>query len=276
MQPNRNRLILATLLSALALGAFLHAAAAQAATPAPRWSVAGKTLGANETHFITAKIYTTVADPRITLIAAGRKISCAGVRVKQGVLLGSAAESAGKGNGVVEFFGNCKVEGNGTKCKIEEPIVTNPLKAELVETEKAEPAKEKGSLLTLFEAENAAKGFVTLHFEPEAGGTCTIPETIVSGEVAGEVRRDPENGELGTLVELGQALEEKKSGLINFPVTVITKVTKINGGVVTEAKVKLTTFSETAAVTGTALVLLAKRNAAGEFESETTLWSALP
>ena len=137
--------------------------------------------------------------------------------MKQGVLLGSAAESAGKGSGVLEFFGNCTVAGNGTKCKIKEPIVSNPLKAELVETEKAEPAKEKGSLLTLFEAENAANGFVTLHFEPEAGGTCTVQETIVSGQVAGEVRRDPENGTLGTLVELGQAPEERKSGLINFP-----------------------------------------------------------
>ena len=215
--------------------------------------------------------------PRFTLTAAGRTITCAGVRLKQGVLLGSAAESAGKDNEVIEFFGNCTVAGNGTKCKVVEPIVTNPVKSELVETEKAEPAKEKGSLLTLFEAENATNGFVTLHFEPEAGGTCTVPETLVSGQVAGKVLRDPENKELGTLVELGQAIEEKKSGLINFPATPITKVTKINGGVVTEAKLKpLLAFSEPATLTGTTLVLLAKRNAAGEFESETTLWSALP
>ena len=61
MQSSRGRLMLVALFGVLALGAFYTAAAAQAATPAPRWSVAGKTLGANETHFITAKIYTTEA-----------------------------------------------------------------------------------------------------------------------------------------------------------------------------------------------------------------------
>jgi len=259
--------MLVALFGVLALGAFT-AAAAQA-VEAPRWSVTGTILGANETHYITAKIYTTTAFPRFTLTGAGRTISCLGVRLKSGVLLGSSAGNAGKNNEVIEFFGNCTVEGNGSNCKITEPIVTNNVKSELVETEGA--SGTSGSLLTLFEPEGTA--FVTLHF---TGSECKVTETAVSGKVAAEVRGDPENGTLGTLVELGQTPVQAKSWLLNFPATPIKKVTRFSGGSISEAKVELVSFSEKSTLTGTALILLAKKNGAGEFESETTLWSPLP
>jgi len=268
MQSSRRRLMLVALFGVLALGA-LTASAAQA-VEAPRWSVAGTTLGANETHYITAKIYTTKEFPRFTLTAAGRVISCAAARLNPGVLLGSSAGNAGKNNEVIEFFGNCTVTGNGGNCKVTEPIVTNPVKSELVETEKA--TGTSGSLLTLFEPEGTS-GFVKLGF---TGSECIVASTIVSGKVAAQVRRDPENGTLGTLVELGQAKEEAKSWLLNLPSPAIGKVTRFSGGATSEIKVELTAFSETSLLTGTALVLLAKKNSKGEFESETTLWSPLP
>jgi hypothetical protein len=148
MQSSRGRLMLVTSFGVFALGAFT-AAAAQA-VEAPRWSIGGKTLVAGETHFITAKIYTTKAATRFTLAAPTATVSCLAVRLKEGSLVGSNAGNGGTNTEVIEFFGNCTVEGLGiTKCKVNEPIVTNPVKSELVETEKAVPGTS-GSLLTLF------------------------------------------------------------------------------------------------------------------------------
>jgi hypothetical protein len=269
MQSSRGRLMLVALFGVLALGAFT-AAAAQA-VEAPRWSIEGKNLEEGKTHYITAKIYTTTAAPRFTLTAGTNIVSCLAARLNPGVLLGSSAGNAGKNNEVIEFFGNCTVTGNGSACKVTEPIVTNNIKSELVETEKAVPGTS-GSLLTLFEPE-VAGGFVTLHFT----GTCTITSTIVSGKVAAQVLTDPENGTLGNLVELPKVNStEAKSWLLNAPEARITKVGRIKGGVLTEEKIELTAFSETATLKGTALVLLAKKNSKGEFESESTLWSPLP
>ena len=280
MQSSRVRLMLVALFGVLALGA-LTAAAAQA-VEAPRWSIAGKTLelkanGEPETHFISAKIYTTKEfTNRFTLTAVtGQIISCLAVKLKEGSLLGTAAGNGGKNDEVLEFYGNCEVKNNGSACKVTEPIVTNNVKSELVLTEKAEPAKEKGSLLTLFEAENTSIGFVTLHFT----GTCTIKEAIVSGKVAGQVLVDPENGTLGEkLVELPKVNStEAKSWLINFPKAPITRVGRIKGGVLTEENIALTVFGEPGAtLSGTTLVLLAKREANGLLVSEETKWSPLP
>lgn len=267
--------MLVALFGVLALGA-LTAAAAQA-VEAPRWSVAGsilgvKTNGEPETHFITAKIYTTSAAKRFTLSSPGKTISCLAVRLKEGSLLGTAAGNGGTNNEVIEFYGNCEVTGNGSSCKPVEPIITNNVKSELVETEKATPEKS-GSLLTLFEPEVAGKGFVTIKFT----GTCTAAEDTVSGKVAGQVLTDPENGTLGNLVELPKVNStEAKSWLINAPATAITRVGRIKKGELTEENIKLTSFTETATLTGTALILLANRETNGLLVSSGTLWSPLP
>jgi hypothetical protein len=275
MQSSRVRLMLVALFGVFALSA-LTAVAAQAAE-APRWTVAGKTLGAGETHYLTAKIYTTKETPKLKLTAAGRTITCLAVRLNSttpGVIIGSSAGNAGTNLEVVEFFGNCKVEGNGTKCNIEEPIVTSPVKSEGVETEGAKPAESKGSLLTLFTPVEGST-FVTLHFKAETGGSCTLTETKVTGKVAAQVRKDPENGELGELVELGQTPVEAKSWLLHFPSAAIKKVTTIRKGEVAEEAVKLTAFSEEATLEGGILILLAKR-VGNLIESDGTLFSPLP
>ncbi len=256
--------LLLALLAVFAFGA-ITAAAAQAEN-APRWSIGGRDLGENETHYITAKIYTTKANPRFTLRAAGRTISCLAARLNPGVLLGSSATNPGTNDEVIEFYGNCTVEGNGSPCAVTEPIVTANVKSELVESEKG----AKGSLLTEFFPEKGAE-FVTLHF---TGSGCTVATTAVSGSVAAQVLTDPKNGELGTLLTLESTQIEATSWLLNAPSSAITKVWLIKGGEGKTATVGLTAFSEPATLEGTALVLLAKKKN-GVFESEEIDWSPL-
>src|SRR5271167_1128509 len=106
MQSSRVRLMLVALFGVLALGA-LTAAAAQA-VEAPRWSIAGKTLelkanGEPETHFISAKIYTTKENTRFNLRSLlGQEVSCLAVKLKEGSLLGTAAGNGGKNDEVLE------------------------------------------------------------------------------------------------------------------------------------------------------------------------------
>jgi hypothetical protein len=274
MQSSRSRLMLVALFGVLALGAFT-AAAAQA-VEAPRWSITGTILTEGKTHFITAKAYSTT----FTLTSLTATITCTGLNLKAGSLLGSNAGNAGKNNEAIEFTG-CTVKGAGfNKCSVltptKEVILTNPLRSELVETEKAEPANKKGSLLTLFEPE-VKPTFVTIKLTPETGGTCLVKETAVTGSVAGQVLTDPNTPPtLGTLVTLEGGATEATSWLINFPKPEIKRVTRISGGVASEITVGLHAFGEEALLEGTALTLLAKRNAKGELETEATNWSPLP
>jgi hypothetical protein len=208
--------MLVTLFGVLALGA-LTAAAAQA-VEAPRWSIGGTDLGAGETHFITAKGYSS----SFVLKTLNVKVTCESTRLKEGSLLGSSAGNAGKNNEVIEFFGKCEVTGTSggkiEKCKVTEPIVTNPVKSELVESEGAKPAEKKGSLLVLFEPITGVS-FTTLKFTAETGGHCP-PETKVTGKAAGGVFTDPNKPpELGTLVTLESGAPEASSWLLSLPAT---------------------------------------------------------
>lgn len=276
MQSNRVRLMLVALFGVLALGA-LTAAAAQA-VEAPRWNVGGFRLGAGETHYIAAETYS----PHLALVTGNVTIICAMTKLKEGSLLGSNVGNAGKSNEVVEFS-TCTVSGSAggkaiEKCKVDEPIKTNPIVAELVESEGAKPAENKGSLLTLFEPATGTS-FATLKFKVQTEGNCP-PETKVTGKVAAKVLVDPENGteELGEWVNLEHGTEEKLSWLQSFPAKPITKVVKIRSGVVTEEAIPgLTAFSEIAVLEGTVLLLLADINLKGELESEgKTKWSPVP
>jgi len=274
MQSNRVRLMLVALFGVLALGA-LTAAAAQA-VEAPRWSIGGTDLAEGKTHYISTKAY------RPFVLRTGNiTLTCTVAKLKEGSLLGSSAGNPGKDNEVIEFS-TCTIKGTVggktiEKCKPSEPIVTSAITSELVETEKAVPGTS-GSLLTLF-APAAGSVFTTFTFTPETGGVCPST-TKVTGQVIGQVLTDPEKEpELGKLVELPNVNSaEAKSWLINFPSTPILKVTLIKGGVATEVTDKqLEAFTEPATLEGTALVLLAKKNATtGLLESEETKWSPLP
>ncbi len=275
MYSSRSRLMLVALFGVLALGA-LTAAAAQA-VEAPRWSIGGTDLPEGKTHYISTKIYSS----NFKLKTGNTTETCTEVKLVEGSLLGSNAGNPGKNNEVIEF-NKCTISGTVggktiTNCTPEEPIRTNPVVSELVETEKAKPGTS-GSLLTLF-APAEGSTFVTLKFITGTGGLCPAT-TKVTGQVIGQMLTDPEKPpELGKLVELPNVNSaEAKSWLINFPATPILKVTLIKGGVATEVTDKqLEAFTEPATLEGTALLLLAKKNTTtGLLESETTLWSPLP
>jgi hypothetical protein len=256
---HRSRLALAGRLLVVLLAVFVFgglAAAAAQAEEAPSWYRESARLGAGETHFITAKAYST----SVTLTAAGRKVTCGSIKLKEGVIMGSSAGNPGTNDEAIEFSGGCTIEGDGTGCKIKEPVVTNNIRSELVESEKG----EKRDLLMVFKPEKGP-ALATLHFE---GSGCTIKETLVEGEVAGEVFTDPNDKELGEKVE-GYGYHEAASWLINFPSTPITRVWLIKEGLGSEVKLKeLAAFSEEAVLAGTALVSLAN----AKHEAEETYW----
>ena len=275
MQSNRSLLILVALLGVLALGA-LTAAAAQA-VEAPRWSIGGTDLAEGQTHFVTAKAYSS----GFNLNTGNVKVTCESIRLKEGSLLGSSAGNAGKAIGIGETFGKCAVSGKAggktiEKCKAIEPIVSAPTKSELVESEAAKPAEKKGSLLVLAEPASGST-FATLKFTTETGGNCP-PETKVTGKAVGEVFTDPNTPPtLGTLVTLEGGATEASSWLVSAPSTQPRKVTRIVGGVASEISVGLEAFTEEARAEGIALISLAKREANGELRSEETAqWSPLP
>ncbi len=140
MQSSRVRLMLVTLFGVLALGA-LTAAAAQAAE-APRWSIGGTDLAEGKTHFISGTKYS-----RTSLQTGNIALSCEVGKLVEGSLVGSSAGNAGKGSGVIELS-TCTVSGTTggkpiEKCKVNEPIRTNLITTELVESEGAEPANKK-------------------------------------------------------------------------------------------------------------------------------------
>ncbi len=263
MQSSRVRLMLIALLGVFAFSAV--AAAAAQAEEAPFWSIGGTRLAEGKTHYVTAKVYNvTGAEEGFTLRAeTGQTAHCSSVKFEEGVLLGSNAGNPGTGDGVLEFSGGCTVANNGTGCKIKEPIVTKPVKAELVESEKGTTA---ALLVELF---TTSGPFLTLAFE---GTGCLMKETTVSGKLAAEVREDPNNGTLGAVVKLPNEKKEAKSWLLNFPTTAIKHVWLIKNEIGEETKIELVTFAEKSTLSGTALILLAN----AKKETEETLWSPLP
>ena len=267
MQSSRVRLMLVALLGVFAFSAV--AAAAAQAEEAPFWSIGGTRLEEGKTHYITAKVYNVTGQPEGFLLqaATGQVFHCPFIRLKEGVLLGSKAGNPGTKDEIIEFFGEsgkpCTLTGNGSPCKPREPIVTNPVKSELVESEKSTTA----ALLTEFFTSSGP--FVRLEFE---GTGCVEKETLVSGKVAGEVREDPNNGTLGGVVKLPNEKKEAKSWLVNFPATAIRHVWLIKAGLGEETKLELVSFGETSTLSGTALILLAN----AKKESDETLWSPLP
>jgi len=252
--------MLVALLGVFAFSAVV-AAAAQA-EEAPFWSIKGTRLAAGETHFITAKSYkeTVLSSPTL-----GVTTKCPTVTLKEGVLLGSAATEPGTNDEIIEFSGGCTVTGNGAACtKVKEPIVTKPVKSELVETEKG----EKGSLLTEF-FPNKGAAFTTIEY---TGANCKEKQIIVEGSVAAQVLTDPNNTTLGELVTLPNTGKTGTSWLLNFPTAPIESVWLIKGGVGTQVAVGLKAATEPAVFEGTVLVLLAN----SKRESVAEAWSPLP
>jgi hypothetical protein len=249
--------IIGLCLAAVFVMSAVVATAAQA-EEAPFWSRGGSgaRLGKGETRDISAKISSSSF---VLKSSGGETITCHGIRLKEGVLLGSEPGEPGTNDEVVEFFKECGVTGDGTGCTIEEPIVTENLKSELVY------AENKKQVLEEFKPAVSGGRLATLHF----GSTCTPVKgaVAVEGTVAAEVL----NGK-SEKIELPTHPAEEATGFVKFPETAIRKVWLIKGGVGEEAAIGIKVATLAATLTGTALVLLA--NSKGESTGE--LFSALP
>ena len=129
-------------------------------------------------------------------------------------------------------------------------------------------SKRGDQLLEEFRATSASKGIATITF---TGGTCTVSETIVSGQVVAEdLLATVREGK----VELAEGVEQGTSLLLRFPPTPITSVWLIAGGVGKVQKTKEVSFNEEAVQTGTELVSLASGEIWGpQFKGESNLFS---
>lgn len=249
--------IIGLCLAAVFVMSAVVATAAQA-EEAPFWSGgSGARLGKGETRDISSTIVPSTSF--VLKSSAGPTITCHGIRLKEGVLLGSAPGEPGTNDETVEFFKECTVAGDGTGCTIAEPIVTENLKSELVY------APNKKQVLDEFKSASGGR-LATLVFNET---TCTTAKgkIAVEGSVAGEVLTSK-----GEKVELPNHPAEEASGLIKFPPTAIKKVWLIKAGTGEEVSVGLKVATVAATLEGEATVSLA--NAKGELTGE--LFSALP
>lgn len=255
----RFRLIGVSLLAVFALGAVM-ASGAQAIS-APFWSINGTRLAGGKTHNIQAKAFTETFE--LTVPGAGVKISCKAFKLKGGVLLGSEEANPGTNNEVI-IFTECTGTKAGVACaNVNSPgaangtIETHSLKSELVE----DAATKKKLLVEFFPAKGVT--FVTI--------LCGAEEIPVNGQVVAEVKTDNAAEEVP---ELGKALKQGKSWLLEVEKPQPTHVWLIKAGVGSEVELEALTADGLAAEqSGTALVLLAN----SKFESEETLeWSPLP
>jgi hypothetical protein len=242
----------------LALFAFSAIAATAAqAEEAPYWSIQGTRLAAGKTFEITAK-----AKGSQVLTAAGIKVTCTTLALKEGaVLLGSNAGEPGRSDEIIKYNG-CTVTGNGTEpCKVTSPgegeVVTEALTNELAY------ASNKESLVVEFKP---IKG-KTLSVLKFTGTGCKETETSVKGVAVAGVYTDP--GEV--LLSLPGPVVQATSFLLKIIGTSTTHIWLITAGtgseVITE---EVNAFGHEATLEGTALILLAEKGKTVE-----KLWSPL-
>lgn len=254
----RLKIIVSVLVAGLALG-MIAASTAQALT-APFWSIGGTRLVAGKTHNITGKVYRSFT---LSVPADGVVLSCSKETVERGVLTGSEVGQPGSGTGVLALSGCVLEAGNGApECKVAETQKTVPVSAKLVENVEAGGGGKR--LLVLFKP-LSGNVFSSVLFE---GAACEVEEAKLTGAVVAEVLTDP--GE--EVIELGQARKEAHSWLERFPSSSIREVWLVAGGTGKVAKLELSTFGESVALTGTALGSLAN----AKFEPEEVNWSPLP
>jgi hypothetical protein len=254
-------------LSIFAVGAGTAPSAQAESEAAPFWSINGAQLTKGESRSISAKVYNgnsfSLSGP-----VSGVKISCTALTDEQGLLLGSNGGEPGKDSEIIKYSGCSLVEGNGApECKLtSSTITTEPLTSEQVEN--VAGSKRGDQLLEEFRATSASKGIATITF---TGGTCTVSETIVSGQVVAEdLLATVREGK----VELAEGVEQGTSLLLRFPPTPITSVWLIAGGVGKVQKTKEVSFNEEAVQTGTELVSLASGEIWGpQFKGESNLFS---
>jgi hypothetical protein len=211
---------------------------------APYWSIEGTRVAAGKTFEITAKSESA----QQMLSAATDTVECATLKLKPGaVLLGSNGNEPGRGAGTIQY-GKCKVTGNGTGCLVEnESAETEPLMIELAY------AENKKSLIIEWDP---VKGRIlaTLHFKAEAGGSCTVATTKVTGLVVAKVLTDAPNP---VLLELPNHVTQTAGWIAESPSTPIRHIWLITAGTGTLFETEeLNAFGVTSVYTGAGLVSL--------------------
>lgn len=245
------RMIVA-LLAVFAFGAIV-AGAAQAAS-APFWTVGGNRLETNETKEIVVKSFEGTKSPIVLeaeLLGIKAKVECHLANVAKGsVIVGSAGNVPGFSEEVAEFT-DCTTVNTGAGCKVNEPIKTEKIRNELVES-----TTEPRTILIEFDPATGTTGtFVVLHF---TGAGCAVKETTVgNGLVVGSSFTDPTiTGKEAEAIKTSSGRSEA-SYLIKFP-DEATEVILWKGGAEEKLKIKpFEAFGHTAKLTGTVLVSLA-------------------
>jgi hypothetical protein len=255
----RLQLIGVALLGVFALGGIAAVAAqAEGTEGAPYWSIEGTRLAAGKTFEILAKSVSAEQ----TLTAGTDIVTCKTLKLKPGaVLLGSNGNEPGKSDETFQY-GGCTVTGNGTKCAVENGTMeTEPLTNELAY------AENKKSLVIEFDPVKSHV-LATLHFVPEAGGSCTVSTTKLTGLIVAKVLTDEASPKL---LELPNHVTQAESFLLEAPSTTIRHIWLITAGTgIAFETEELNDFGATSVFTGTALIALAVHGT-----SVTTKWSPL-
>lgn len=187
----------------------------------------------------------------------GVKITCETLEVKSGGKIeGSTGKNPGKSKETL-VYKKCKVTGDGSSCKVKEPIETNPL----VNTLGYEKENREGKLLILFSPESGSV-FATIHFE----GTCTFgssTEVKLKGKSSGVIC-ELLNGKKEN-IEVGKHEEEAEAGFIKCPSTALTTIYVEKEGAIEKKTGGLEVFGFESKYVGTSKVKLKSKKKWGVF-----------
>jgi hypothetical protein len=249
--------LLVAMLAVFAFGA-ITAASAAAETKGPFWTVEKAKLEKNETREIFVKAYEGTASPirlEAELLTVKAKVECHLASVAKGSFI--AGGVPGTAHEVAEFK-DCTTTNNGAECKVVEPIVTEPIVAQLVVSD--EEGHFGNSILVEFDpAAGTTALFVVLKF---TGEHCVVASTEVGkGLVVGSSYTDETTPKPVSTI----GTPEATSGLLKFPdaaKSVWLLLPSETWSLLTITPFKA--FGNEAKLTGTVLVSLASGKKYGE------------
>jgi hypothetical protein len=191
---NRTRLVLAGLVALLALSSVM--AAPVSAHPGPFWrqrAVGNMTNGVKITQSAQEKFQSKGGRSVLAVPTLGVEIICLEAQNK-GTIWNNKLQGQGK---VQVAFHNCTVTGNGTNCKVVEPIrfsaflhlawKWNGTEAQLAQGNQQELGQKPDVIFTHNEIAEGAESisekenFVTIAFTPGEGGKCTLASSETVG-----------------------------------------------------------------------------------------------
>ena len=220
-------------LMALTCACAMGASAAQAykQTAGPFWTINGAKLGAGESHEVVSASSSGEYSIKGEVLGGPVTIACKKQTVE------SASIAGGRPSTIKATFklSECALTGNGSKCKVTEPITTKPLTGTLGYATKG----REGKILARFQ------GSTGKLMEVKFTGTCYFKETEGTGSVIAEIASGGETEEVGK--ETNAKVDQ-----FRFPTKPITAVWVENAaGGLKEEKAKLSVFGEPAELFGT-------------------------